>query len=978
MAVRLSVFQTAPDSRAAALLHDAQEYLGRDAPSEVRVGTSYVIDAPLTKTELTRLTDVFARSGFEKVYVDTVPPFASRGWILELGFLPGVTDNVGHTAQATIEDALGKKLPNNPAVFSSRLLILAGTTKEERLADWASTLHNSLIERATLYPLSAHKRGVPAVVPRVTVDFAPQADEVNLWVGDEELAQIGSLGIQDANGSRRGPLALSLDAMKVIRTHFHSLGRNPTDIELESLAQTWSEHCKHSIFADPIDEIQEGIYKRYIKGATQLIRKQKGKRDFCISVFTDNAGAVEFDREYMITHKVETHNSPSALDPFGGAITGIVGVNRDALGFGMGAKPIANVYGFCTGDPNDTRPLYRDGKKTRPLLSPERILKGVVAGVNEGGNQSGIPTPQGFVQIDDRYRGKPLVFAGTVGFLPKKNDGQLLHEKAAQAGDVIVVAGGRVGLDGIHGATFSSVALDSGSPATAVQIGDPITQKKMSDAIVKELRDKGWYSSITDNGAGGISCSVAEMARECGGFTVELEKVPLKYPGLSPWQIWISESQERMTLSVPKKHWPKVQTLFEKRGVEATAIGEFNDSGQCVVTYNDDIVLDLAMEFLHDGRPIAFQETRAWQPTVVPAPKLKGRDLKKDILTVLKHPNVGSFAWISQQYDHEVQANSVVKPLVGKGQINTDASVIRPRLDSKRGAVLSHALYPEYSELDSYQAAAAAIDATVRQIVVMGGTLSHLSILDNFCWCSSGEPERLWQLKEAARACYDTALAYGAPFISGKDSMFNDFKGFDAKGKPVKISVPPTLLISGMSVIENVERVVTPDFKFAGDLVYLIGATKNELAGSTYLSAVHGLEHILPQGSQVPRVALEDNKKVYQKLETVIQGGLVASSQSVGRGGLAIALLKSAVGGQWGVEVTLPKGDAISQLFSESQGRILVSIAPKNQKAFEAAVKGVVCQKLGTVSETDAIKIGATKLTLKEATNAYRNFFKDF
>jgi len=362
------------------------------------------------------------------------------------------------------------------------------------------------------------------VIPKVTIESEPKADEVDLDLSDEELIKLGKLGVPNADGTRRGPLALSLSYLKTIKAYFEKEGRNPTDIEIESLAQTWSEHCKHTIFAvDSMDEIEEGIYKHYIKAATNKIRKDKGDKDFCRSVFTDNSGGIVFDDKYLITDKAETHNSPSALDPFGGAVTGIVGVNRDCLGFGMGAKPVINRYGYCFGNPQSYIPLYRGKNKTNKSLTPRQIMDGVIEGVNAGGNQSGIPSPQGFAYFEDRYRGKPLVFVGTIGLMPQEVNGKPSWEKKAQPGDKVVVIGGRVGLDGVHGATFSSEVMDGGSPATAVQIGDAITQKKLSDAIAKEARDMDLYNSITDNGAGGISCSVAEMARECGGCYVELD-----------------------------------------------------------------------------------------------------------------------------------------------------------------------------------------------------------------------------------------------------------------------------------------------------------------------------------------------------------------------------------------------------------------------------------------------------------------------
>src|SRR6185369_6733818 len=416
---------------------------------------------------------------------------------------------------------------------------------------------------------------------------------------------------------------------------------------------------------------------------------------------------------------------------------------------------------------------------------------------------------QGFVYFDERYRGKPLVFAGTVGLIPRKIQGKLSHIKKAQPGDTIVMIGGRVGKDGIHGATFSSEALTGGSPATAVQIGDPITQKKLSDAIVKEARGLLLYNSITDDGAGGLSCSVSEMAKESGGCVVNLETVPLKYPGLDPWEIWISESQERMTLAVPQKNLKKFTELMERRGVESTVIGEFTDSGTCVVNFNKKTIMQIDMDFLHDGLPERKMKTTDTKLTF-PTPKIAlPKNLTESLATMLKRLNITSFEFITQQYDHIVLGNLVLGPLQGRGRINAETSVIRPVLDSQKGVIMSHGMYPTYSDIDTYHMAAASLDTAVRNAVAAGANPDYLALLDNFCWCSSNEPERLGQLKHAAKACYDYAVIYGTPYISGKDSMFNDFKGFDKDGNEIKISIPPTLLISSFGVIDDITKVVS-------------------------------------------------------------------------------------------------------------------------------------------------------------------------
>jgi len=1038
MISRIYIAQKVPDSRAS-LFQKSFNRLGLSGKvANVALVDSYTMDAQLAPAALEKAAGALVNPALETFSINKVPKVASYTYAIEIGFLPGVTDNVGHTAKEAISDSLRKKFKEKEAVYVSRVFFISGDISADDAQKIALSLHNPLIERAAIFtPKDLKKDGLPRTVPQVILPKRTSVISVPLSVSDDELVKIGKEGIFDSeNGSRRGPLALDLVSMKVIQEYFKKLKRNPTDIELESLAQTWSEHCKHTIFANPItvgrsqmdavrggggnergavgdsyrDEgvsrsneemrrlgesyIKDGLYKTYIKGATNLIRKKKGAKDFCLSVFSDNAGGIIFDDNYLVTHKMETHNSPSALDPFGGAITGIVGVNRDTIGFGLGAKPVANCYGFCFGDPFDTRPLFRDKMLTQKMLSPRRIMDGVIKGVNVGGNCSGIPTISGFVKFDDRFRGKPLVFVGTVGLMPRKLHGKKLYEKSAKAGDYIVMVGGRVGADGIHGATFSSVVMDTSSPATAVQIGDPITQKKLSDAIVKEARDRELYSSITDNGAGGLSCSVAEMAKECGGAKVDLEKVPLKYPGLLPWAIWISESQERMTLSVPKKKWKEFQTLMQSRGVEATIIGEFTSSGKCVVNFNGKKIMDIPLDFLHDGLPKRPLET-AQKPHTYQMPALpEGVDRTRELEALLADGNIGSFDWISTQYDHEVQAGSVVKPLSGRGRINTDAQIFRPVLASKKGVVLSMGVYPSYTEASPYDMATCAIDTAVRNAVVAGGTLSQLAILDNTCWCSSYDKSRLSELVEAMRACYDTAVGYETPFISGKDSMFNDFKGYDENGNPVAISIPPTLLISAIGVVSDIYKSVTPEFKTAGDLIYILGETHDELGASEYFKLLakkparttvqSGGEGSSAVGNNVPKVNIEKNKKTYRALETAISKGLVASSISVASGGLAVALAKASVGGMLGSVVSLKNlpgtADTIdAELFSESQGRILVSIAPKNKSAFEKIMKTISHAKIGTVSAgakfaiTDARGKPIINTTLAKLNSAYRD-----
>ncbi len=616
------------------------------------------------------------------------------------------------------------------------------------------------------------------------------------------------------------------------------------------------------------------------------------------------------------------------------------------------------------------------------MLSARQIMDGVIHGVNSGGNESGIPSPQGFAYFEDRYRGKPLVFVGTIGIAPRLLNGKPMWKKGARPGDQVVIIGGRVGLDGIHGATFSSEALDSGSPATAVQIGDPITQKKLSDVIIRQARDMDLYTSITDNGAGGISCSIAEMARECGGCMVELDNVPLKYPNLSPWQIWISESQERMTLAVPKEKLEIFNKLMERHGVEMTVVGEFNNSGKCIVNYNGETIMDIEMTFLHNGLPAENQKT-TYTKKQYKNPDFKSpENLNEIALKMLSRNNIASKEFISMQYDHEVQAGSVIKPLQGLGRVNGTATVNAPLLGSKRGVVISQGINPRYSDLDTYHMSTCAIDTAIRNAVAVGGDPNYMALMDNFCWCSSNDPERLGQLKEAVKACYDSAVAMGTPYISGKDSMYNDFQGYDENNKIKKISIPPTLLISSIGVIENIENCLTLDPKMAGDLVYIIGETKSELGGSEYFHMYNEI------GKDVPKVNTQKALDRYQRFYKATKKQLMASAISVEIGGLATAFMKMSIAGKLGMDLYLSDIELKEvdrndyALFSETQSRFIVTVDPSKQKAFKKVIPEA--KIIGKVTKNKTLKIKGLdgkpviELSIEEMGKAYRNTFKNY
>lgn len=967
MAVRIEIGSKINDTRAAVRKKSLSDLSFFPKITDLVIVDVHTIDKDFSKNDLSKIALALS-SQVSQVTGNKICP-ATFSWAIEVGFLPGVTDNVANSAKEMIEDLLKVKFNKNEGWYFSQITFVDGKLTKKEIEEIAQHLYNPLIQRVIIKSFFDYQKdnGMGVVIPKVNLANKFKVLEIDLEKkNDEELIKLGKEGILDEKGVSRGPLALDLTYMKAIVNYFRKEKRNPTDIELETIAQTWSEHCKHTIFANKIDEIDRGLFRDHIRAATERVRRDKGKNDFCVSVFKDNSGAIEFDENYLISHKTETHNSPSALDPFGGAITGIVGVNRDAMGFGMGAKPVANVYGFCLADPDDKSELFRDKKLTQKMLSARRIMDGVVNGVNQGGNQSGIPTEHGFLYFDKNYRGKPLVFCGTVGLIPKKLGKKKMYEKQANPGDLIVMVGGKVGKDGIHGATFSSELLSSGSPATAVQIGDPITQKKMSDALIKEARDLGLYSSITDDGAGGLSSSVAEMAREAGGCEVNLDKVPLKYPGLEPWQIWISESQERMTLAVPRLKWNKFQRLMERRGVEATVIGKFTKSGRCVAKFNDKRVMDLSMDFLHDGLPPRPMVTES--PDFSEKIKLeKIKDWNKGVIKMLKNLNLAGFEFLSSQYDHEVGGGSVLKPLQGRGRVNADSSVFRPVLTSKKGVALSSSLYPEYANRDAYWMTACAIDTAVRNLVAVGANPDKVAILDNFCWCDSKNPKRLGQLKQSTQAAYDFAVAFGTPFISGKDSMFNDFFGYDEKGRELKISVPPTLLISSISVMDDVNNSVSIDLKFEKDLIYVLGDFNTKYG-------------------QVPMVDAKKNLNLYRDFYGCVKKQLVVSSVGVERGGLLMALAKTSMAGMLGIDIDLSslltsRMKIEDLLLAENQGCLLVSIDPKNKKEFEKMMNGTQ-HLLGQVKGLDFVVRNKTKRIInakvKEMLKVYRLPFKNF
>ena len=766
--------------------------------------------------------------------------------------------------------------------------------------------------------------------------------------------------------SKDWQLSLSLIEMQTIQAHFNTLERDATDIELETIAQTWSEHCSHKTLAGSISYTDENgtrqfdnMLKETIFAATMQIRADLGDDDWCVSVFKDNAGIVRFDEKNNVAFKVETHNRPSALEPYGGANTGIGGVIRDTLGTGMGAKPVCNTDVFCFAPPETPFEDLPPG-----VMHPRQIVKGVVSGVRDYGNRMGIPTVNGAVYFDPRYVGNPLVFCGNVGILPQE-----MSFKEPKANDLIVSIGGKTGRDGIHGATFSSAELTESSDITsggAVQIGNAITEKMVMDVMLK-ARDLNLYTAVTDCGAGGYSSAVGEMGEELGA-EVWLDKVPLKYEGLSYTEIWISEAQERMVFSVPEKNWPAFEKLCSDESVEATVLGRFTPTGNLTLKYGDEVVGEMSMAFLHDGRPPVIREA-SYSPATPTEVSVDGtQDYDGQLKSILGSLNVASKHWIIRQYDHEVQGGSVIKPLVGvQNDGPGDAAVVRPVLDSRRGLAISCGMNPHFGELDTYHMAASAIDEALRNCVAVGADPSQIALLDNFCWGYTDRPETLGSLVRAANACHDLSIDLQTPFISGKDSLHNEFSYTDDAGNRQTISIPATLLISAMGQVPDVANCVTMDFKAAGNLIYQIGITGNHLGGSHW-GLVSG-----NSGGHVPTVDTAVSKPTFSAVFGAISDGLIRSCHDLSEGGLAVAIAEMAFAGGLGVEADVSAIDVsgtdgvnadLARLFSESNTRFAVEVEPKNQAAFEAAFADIAMGKIGTVTDGESVVVRSGETVL--------------
>ena len=949
--VRAASAGASADPLGQAVRQQIVEY-GTDVGS-VTTARIFLIDTDSPRPEIERAArELLADPVVERAeLVDPKAHGFSRGnaSLIEIHLKPGVMDPVAASTEMALRD-IGIDVRE---VRTGRAYAIEGSVDRHQLEQIAArVLANGVIESIHFEPYvpSEFSRGHDAPL---RVRHVPLRN-----LADDELKRL----------SREGHLFLSLAEMKAIQSYFQEHGREPTDAELETLAQTWSEHCVHKTLKSAVDvEVRDeggktvarrhydNLIKETIFASTvelisgsgvapehkPLERQANGQdvhatHDFCLSVFKDNAGVIAFDETDAVCFKVETHNHPSAIEPYGGAATGVGGVIRDVLGTGLGARPVANTDVFCVAHPL----TFSGGPQGRGLpngvIHPKRVLQQVVAGVRDYGNRMGIPTVNGAVYFDDRYVGNPLVFCGCVGLIPR---GKI--EKAARPGDAIVLMGGRTGRDGIHGATFSSAELTDTHAdefSHAVQIGNAITEKKMADVILA-ARDRSLFTAITDCGAGGLSSAVGEMGERLGAL-VELDRVPLKYAGLRYDEIWISEAQERMVLSVPREHVDELLKLAKSEDVEATVIGGFGTENQeLILNYRGNEVGRLSMRFLHNGLPMPRRKAvvpergTGFQP--VSSPEIEERHglethatLKDRLFSLLAHPNIASKHWIIRQYDHEVQGGSVIKPLVGPLQIGpSDAAVIRPKLDSYRGVAIACGLAPHIE--DPYAMTIASFDEAVRNAICVGADPSRMAILDNFCWPSVDDEQTMGTLVRACEACRDAALAYGIPFISGKDSLHNQFTNSET-GEVIRI--PRTLLISAIGVIDDVRRCVTMNLKDPREgVIALIRAEPP---------------------ADLKRLAL-----LHRAVASAIRKELVSACHDVSDGGWLVALAEMCIASGFGANVEAQRAE--QSCFGESIGSYLVETHAIGVDALRSLIEraGGRCTTLGRTSAQPVLEI---------------------
>lgn len=952
--------------------------------TSARTARVYLIEADLSRAQVDAVRDrLLVDPVVEAGHLGAAPP-APGSVLVEIHPLPGVMDPVAQSVSEAIRDLVGLQ----PQVSTAVRYDFAGATREQ-----ADALARRLLANPIVHAIHAEPYH-PDRLPRgKSYQFALRHVPIR-GLSDDQLVKL----------SREAHLFLSLDEMRAVQAEYNRQGREPTDIELETLAQTWSEHCVHKTLKSRIRYKHDGTDSRGHEGdpikwqgrpghtvhadgsvtidnllkstvAAATFELIKEGVDWTLSVFKDNAGVIAFDDQHAVCIKVETHNHPSALEPYGGSATGVGGCIRDVIGTGLGAKPIANTDVFCVAMPTGWSESAAAGPALPPgTLHPKRILQQVVAGVRDYGNRMGIPTINGAVSFDNRYVGNPLVFCGCVGIMPRDRIKGQVHP-----GDCIIALGGRTGRDGIHGATFSSAELEEGHTdefSHAVQIGNAIEEKRVLDAILRARDQHGQplYHALTDCGAGGFSSAVGEMGSTLGA-EVHLERAPLKYDGLSYTEIWISEAQERMVLAVPPQNLDKLRAICAEENVELANLGTFgwtSPDGRPAINlnYQGHHVGRLDCHFLHEGIPQptreavwgAAEETKRARDEVPAQATIATSSLRNSLssslLNLLSHPSIASKHWIIRQYDHEVQGNTAIKPLVGpKGRGPGDASVLEPVPGTGRGLAIACGLQTGIGDPaiggDPYLMALAAIDECVRNLVCVGTDPARVAILDNFCWPSCQKPENLGRLVRAAEGCYDGAKAYRTPFVSGKDSLNNQLKYIDpATGQERVIEIPPTLLITGMGILPSLDRAITMDAKHASNFLVLVGATTGDLGGSHIAQLTPGLH---PALARIPRVDLTQGPRTAAAVHRAIASGLVRSAHDVSDGGLLVAIAEMLIASHGlGADVQLRDvhAEPLVAAFSESPSRYVLEVDEQSLDRLRATLADVPHLIVGRLSSS--------------------------
>jgi len=912
--VRVSIKPTLPDPLGNELWNEIVNSLRMTSIKQVRTARVFRFEG-ITEDQAVYLAENLLCEGIFELYRVNAPIITDTPWLLEIAYRPGVMNPEASSLRKAAEDLGIKGLV---AADSSREYAFYGDGITPRDID---LITDRLLVNPTVQQVVREKPRTLLVEGKAALT---QVIPVRSMSDDELLAV------------SRDRLFLSLEEMRHIQAYFRELGRDPTDCELETLAQTWSEHCFHKTFKARliVNGTERPPLLERLREATRRLR-----HPLVLSAFVDNSGVMAFYEGWAVCGKVETHNSPSAIEPYGGAATGSGGVFRDIMGTGQGAKVIASTDMFCFAPPDTPEENIPPG-----CLHPRYLLRRVVAGVRDYGNRMGIPTNNGSVHFHPDFRAKPTVIVGAYGLIPAAR----CQKGTPVAGDLILVIGGRTGRDGIHGATFSSAAMTDRTHvvnAQAVQIGHPIEEKRVADAILA-ARDEGLIRAITDCGAGGFASAVGEMAAHTGA-RIALDRAPLKYTGLAPWEILLSESQERMVVAIAPANLNRFLEICRRHNVEATVLGEFTDDGRFTATFHNEKVLDLPMEFLHRGIP-QRQLQAAWhEPPRIDQDCDLPDNWPETCKRVMRHLNVCSKEPIVRVYDHGVQGANVLAPYAGvKGNGPNDAVVLTPLLGKPYGLIIGHGLNPVLNLVDSYWGGLWAATEAVANVVAVGGNPDETALIDNFIW-PVPEPDTLAQLSRAVDACVDFSLALGMPFISGKDSLSSTYRGADG----TVIRIPPVLCVSAFGRIPDVRRTVSADFKKTSSAIYLVGARReNELGGSVYYE-IRGVPN-----TRIPRVNLELLPAVFRAIYRAIGAGSVLACHDISEGGLVAALAEMCFGGQMGAVIDIPaasRPDAF--LFNETPGCFLVEV--EDEAAFRHVLGDAPAVRIGRTQGEQVIRV---------------------